>query len=103
MQKSKLTVFFDGLFWIGIYERIQDGKLEACKITFGAEPKDYEVYGFILKNWHKLRFSPPVDAGEKKEGKMKSQAHAEECKKTAGSTWDRNKIPAGLKSAEGRK
>ena len=70
MQKSKLTVFFDGLFWIGIYERIQDGKLEACKITFGAEPKDYEVYGFILKNWHKLRFSPPVDAGEKKEGKM---------------------------------
>ena len=70
MQKSKLTVFFDGLFWIGIYERIQDGKLEACKITFGAEPKDYEVYGFLLKNWHKLRFSPPVDAGEKKEGKM---------------------------------
>ena len=100
MQKSKLTVFFDGLFWIGIYERIQDGKLEACKITFGAEPKDYEVYGFILKNWHKLRFSPLVDAGEKKEGKMNPKRMQ---RNVAGSTWDRNKIPAGLKSAEGRK
>ena len=70
MQKSKLTVFFDGIFWIGIYERIQDGKLEACKITFGAEPKDYEVYEFLLKNWNKLRFSPPVEAGGKKETKV---------------------------------
>ena len=56
MQKSKLTVFFDGIFWIGIYERIQDGKLEACKITFGAEPKDYEVYDFLLKSYPRLLF-----------------------------------------------
>ena len=33
-----------------------------CKITFGAEPKDYEVYEFLLKNWHKLKFSPPIQA-----------------------------------------
>lgn len=31
-----------------------------CKITFGSEPKDYEVYDFLLKNWHKLKFSPPI-------------------------------------------
>ena len=35
------------------------GQLEACRIVFGAEPKDYEVYDFLLKNWHRLRFSPP--------------------------------------------
>lgn len=61
MQKSKLTVFYDGSFWVGVYERIQEEKLEACKITFGAEPKDYEVYEFILQNWSELKFSPPIE------------------------------------------
>ena len=70
MQKSKLTVFFDGIFWIGIYERIQDGKLEACKITFGAEPKDYEVWDFLLKNWSKMKFSPPIKAERVEERKI---------------------------------
>lgn len=51
---------FENPFWIGLYERIDGDKYEVCKITFGAEPKDYEVYDFLLKNWHKLKFSPPV-------------------------------------------
>ena len=58
----KLTVFFEEPFWIGIYEREDEGKYEVSKITFGAEPKDYEVYYFILKNWGKLRFSPTIEA-----------------------------------------
>ena len=49
MQKSKLTVFFDGLFWIGIYERIQDGKLEACKITFGQNQRIMRYTGSFLR------------------------------------------------------
>lgn len=55
-----LTVFFEEPFWIGVFESISDGKLSVCKVTFGAEPKDYEVYDFILKNYVKLRFSPAV-------------------------------------------
>lgn len=72
MQKneSKLTVFFNDPFWVGVYERAADGKLEVCKITFGAEPKDYEVYEFFLQNWNKLRFSPPVKAERKQEIKI---------------------------------
>lgn len=64
MQKieSKLTVFFENPFWVGVYERVADGKLEVCKITFGAEPKDYEVYDFLLRNWRNLQFSPPIKA-----------------------------------------
>lgn len=50
MQKSRLTVYFNGTLWIGVYERISDGRLEACKILFGAEPKDYEVCQFLLQN-----------------------------------------------------
>lgn len=60
IAKSSLTILFENPFWIGLYERIDDDKYEVCKITFGAEPKDYEVYDFLLDNWHKLKFSPPV-------------------------------------------
>lgn len=57
---AKLTILFENPFWIGLYERIYKNKLEVCKITFGKEPTDGEVYEFMLKNCRKLRFSPPV-------------------------------------------
>ena len=34
-------------FWVGVFERVSEGKLSVCKITFGAEPKDYEIYDFV--------------------------------------------------------
>lgn len=58
--RSSLTILFEDPFWIGLCERIEGKQYTACKITFGAEPKDYEVYAFLLANWQKLRFSPPV-------------------------------------------
>lgn len=68
--KSSLTILFENPFWIGLYERIDGDKYEVCKITFGAEPKDYEVYDFLLRNWHKLKFSPPIKADGMKEHKI---------------------------------
>lgn len=57
---SRLIVLFEDPFWIGIIERIEEGQLSVCKITFGAEPKDYEIYAFLMKNYDRLRFSPAV-------------------------------------------
>ena len=57
---GKLTVFFEEPFWVGVFESVSDGKLSVCKVTFGVEPKDYEVYDFVLKNYYRLRFSPAV-------------------------------------------
>ena len=57
---GKLTVYFDEPFWVGVFERIEDDKLSAAKVTFGTEPKDYEVYEFILKHYDSLQFSPAV-------------------------------------------
>ena len=59
-EQFKLTVFFEEPFWVGVFERIENGKLSAAKVTFGAEPKDHEVYEFILKHYYDLRFSPAV-------------------------------------------
>ncbi|MCI8544426.1 MAG: YjdF family protein [Lachnospiraceae bacterium] len=59
-ESGKLTVFFEEPFWVGVFERVADGKLSVCKVMFGAEPKDYEIYNFVLKNYYRLRFSPAV-------------------------------------------
>lgn len=56
----KFTVLFEDPFWVGVYERESDGKYDVCKVTFGAEPKSFEVYYFMLINWNKLRFSPSI-------------------------------------------
>lgn len=86
MQKieGKLTVFFNDPFWVAVYERVTDGRLNVCKITFGAEPKDYEVYGFLLENWHKLRFSPPVKADSKQDIKINPKRMQRSIKKQLG-------------------
>ena len=47
---GKLTVYFEEPFWVGVFECIEDGKLSVAKVTFGAEPKDYEVQEYIQKN-----------------------------------------------------
>ena len=43
LVSGRLTIFFEEPFWIGVFERISDGKLSVCKVTFGAEPKGYEI------------------------------------------------------------
>ena len=60
-MRISLTVFFEDPFWVGVFERIDDGKLSVCKVTFGAEPKDYEVWEFILQNYDRMVFSPAVE------------------------------------------
>ena len=61
-HSGQLTVFFEDPFWVGVFEKISDGHLSVCKVTFGAEPKDREVLDFILNHYYELTFSPPVDA-----------------------------------------
>lgn len=58
---GKLTVYFEEPFWVGVFERIDGGKLSVAKVTFGAEPKDYEVQEYIQKHYASLKFSPAVD------------------------------------------
>jgi hypothetical protein len=54
--KITLTVFFEGPFYVGVFERIENDILEVAKVTFGQEPKDQDVYEFILKKYKTLQF-----------------------------------------------
>ena len=74
---GKLTVFFEEPFWVGVFERVSDGKLSVSKVTFGAEPKDYEIYDFVLKNYYRLRFSPAVATDVKEAGRNPKRVQRE--------------------------
>ena len=58
---AKLTVFFEEPFWVGVFEQVSEGQLSVCKVTFGAEPKDYEIWDYVLRHYYQLKFSPAVD------------------------------------------
>ena len=80
-EQCKLTVFFEEPFWVGVFERIENGKLSAAEVTFGAEPKEYEVYEFILKHYYDLRFSPAL-ATVVKESRQKPKRMQRDIKKS---------------------
>ena len=61
------TVYFDGQFWVGTVERVEEGGLSAARVVFGAEPSEEEILKFILERWDTLRFSPEVEAERRRE------------------------------------
>ncbi|WP_455141959.1 YjdF family protein [Stomatobaculum longum] len=76
----KLTVYFADPFWVGVAERIAGGHLSAAKITFGAEPKDYEIAGFVQRHFYELRFSQSVPT-ERREAKKNPKTAQRDAKR----------------------
>ena len=95
-EQIRLTVYFEEPFWIGVFEKIENGKLSASKVTFGAEPKDYEVYEFILKHYYNLRFSPAV-AAVVKEAKQNPKRIQRDIKKSLAKNGIGTKSQQALK------
>lgn len=70
IAKTRLTILFEDPFWIGLCQREEAGCYTVCRIVFGAEPRDGEVYEFLLKGWNHLRFSPPLPADTAEERRI---------------------------------
>ena len=83
---TRLTVLFEAPFWVGIFERIEGNTLSVCKVTFGAEPKDYEVLAYVLKNHSRLRFSPCVAAAIRPDAANPKRMQRQIRKQTAAGT-----------------
>ena len=43
----KLTVYYEGQFWVGVVELIEDSKLKVFRHVFGKEPTGPEIYNFV--------------------------------------------------------
>ena len=93
---GKLTVFFEEPFWVGVFEHIEGDKLYVAKVTFGAEPKDYEVQAYILKYYYSLQFSPAV-ATVVKETKRNPKRMQRDAKKQMQETGVGTKSQQALK------
>ena len=57
---DQLTVFFENPFWVGVFERQEQGMLQTARVVFGSEPKDFEVYDFVLREYASLKWSRPI-------------------------------------------
>ena len=93
---GKLTVYFEDPFWVGVFERIENGKLTVAKVTFGAEPKDYEILEYIQRYYFSLKFSPAVDTVVK-ETKRNPKRIQREAKKQMQETGIGTKSQQALK------
>ena len=81
--ETRLTVLYEEPFWIGVSERVENGKLTVAKHTFGAEPSMADIYEFVLNHSYDLEYSPSVDADIKKEHRNPKRRQREARKMTA--------------------
>lgn len=81
-------VFFEEPFWCGVYQRQEGARLEAARVVFGSEPKDYEVQAFLLQNWKRLRFGKTkgekITAERKNPKRMQREARKQMSEKGVG-------------------
>lgn len=54
-------------FWVGVFERIREGRVSVSKVTFGAEPKDYECLR-SSENYDGCGFDPSMETVVKGNG-----------------------------------
>ncbi|MBU5483362.1 YjdF family protein [Clostridium sp. MSJ-11] len=66
----KLTVFFEEPFWVGVLEKCDYDSICVCRVVFGEEPKDYEIYEFLLKEYRNLKFSSPISTDKIEKDKI---------------------------------
>lgn len=57
---STLTVYFDGQFWVGMFECAEDDRISACRVVFGTEPSAEEIQQLVCEGWNRLRFTRPI-------------------------------------------
>ncbi|MBQ6145880.1 MAG: YjdF family protein [Clostridia bacterium] len=94
---SRLTVFYEEPFWVGVFERMEGDRLSVSKVTFGAEPKGYEVLDYVRRHYGELRFSEPVprEAREKADSpKRRQRAAAKEMQPTGVGTKSQQALQA---------
>lgn len=113
-MKTKLTVFFEEPFFVGVFEKTDGKRLSVCKVTFGAEPTDAEIYAFILRYYNRLKFTKPVKASIKQKAdnpKRRSRAARKQLEKVGIGTksqqalkkqYEENKLERKQQSREQR-
>ncbi|MGL9730112.1 YjdF family protein [Enterococcus sp. DIV0756] len=67
----KLTIYFDGSFWCGLIEDEIDNRYQAIRYVFGPEPKDADVWEFVVKQLPQILEQSGTVASQKRSGEKK--------------------------------
>ncbi|MBI5549310.1 MAG: YjdF family protein [Deltaproteobacteria bacterium] len=60
-MRVRLNVFFDGSFWVGVFERRSGEALSVARVVFGPEPSGAELYRFLLEHYPRsIPYGPPL-------------------------------------------
>jgi hypothetical protein len=59
-------VFFEDPFWVGLFTLDDRNSSAYCRVVFGQEPSDIEVYQYFLRNYYLLEFFPAVRLEDEK-------------------------------------
>ncbi len=94
---ARLTVFFEEPFWVAVYERNCGGKLEAGKITFGTEPKDYEIYAFFMAQQNRMEYGPPIPVKKESAAPRNPKRRQREISRALGGSGVGTKAQQALK------
>ncbi|QLH42995.1 MAG: YjdF family protein [Coxiellaceae bacterium] len=59
LHSITVLVYFEGPFWVGLFERHDKDNSAVARHVFGSEPTDAELYQFVLTEYQLLHFSEP--------------------------------------------
>ncbi|GAA3078342.1 YjdF family protein [Streptosporangium carneum] len=45
-----LSVYFEGPFWVGVLEMVDDDRIRVTRFVLGSEPTDPELYEFLMRH-----------------------------------------------------
>lgn len=105
ISRSKLTVLFDAPFWVLLYEREFQGCYEACRIVFGAEPTDQQIYEYLMEHWRDLSFSPSIimTTERKSERRINPKRRQREARKQTSAAKNHTMNTIGTKAQQALK
>lgn len=97
MDKITARILFEEPFWIGIFERTEGTRLSVSKVTFGAEPKGYELYDYIPKQYYDLRFTQAIEVMQEAKKRINPKRRDREARKSMLDTTIATKSQQALK------
>lgn len=72
LVSGQLTVYFENPFWVGFFERVSDGKLSVCKVTFGTKSQQaLQLQREEMKALRKQRSREQIDVKKQRVFELK--------------------------------
>lgn len=77
----QLVVFYDEQFWLAVFEKIESDSMQVLKKIYPTEPKESDLYDFILNQWQGMCFSEEMSIKQKENKTLSYKKQQQKVKK----------------------